>query len=200
VIPVPTRDEARIYKQKGYLVAAERDGYVLDFADFGNSPYNFTPERIEGKKVAYSTTNGTKAVYQASNSKQVLIASFLNLTAVAQMLIEKHDEVVILCAGWRGKFSLEDTLFSGALVEQLLDSGHFYTICDSATASLDLWQMAKSNLMQYIQRVAQRERLRQRGLDDVLEYCHTPDLTSEIPVFANGVIENYRKLTAHKMS
>jgi len=189
VIPVPSQEEARIFKQNGYLVAAERDGRVLDFADFGNSPFNFTRDRIEGKQVAYSTTNGTKAVHMAQKSKNVLIASFLNLSAVANFLIEQHNDVLILCAGWKGKFSLEDTLFSGALVEKILASKKFNTICDSATASLDLWRLAKTDVMAYVEKVAQRNRLRKLGLDDVLEYCHTPDLTTRVPAFRNGVIE-----------
>ena len=59
IIPVAEIDVAREYKNKGYLVAAERDGFVLDFADFGNSPFNFTREKVEGKTIVYSTTNGT---------------------------------------------------------------------------------------------------------------------------------------------
>ena len=194
VIPVPSLEEARQYKENGYMVAAERDGRVMDFADFGNSPFNFTAANIGGKKVAYSTTNGTKAVHMARDSKMVLIASFLNLTAVSELLKEKQDDVLILCAGWKGKFSLEDTIFSGALVEKLLKTGSFYTICDSALAALDLWKIAQPDIMSYIQKVAQRERLRKLGLDDVLEYCHTPDATSQIPVFHHGVIESYHKV------
>ncbi|MFW6103619.1 MAG: 2-phosphosulfolactate phosphatase [Bacteroidota bacterium] len=193
IIPVPTREEARKYKQKGYLVAAERDGRVLDFADFGNSPFNFTSERIGGKNVVYSTTNGTKAIHSARHNNMVVIASFLNLSAVAELLIEQQNDVLILCAGWKGKFSLEDTVFSGALAEKLLSSGKFHTICDSVTASLDLWHLAKVDIMKYIDKVAQRERLRKLGLDDVLEHCYTADSTNQIPVFHYGVIEEYRK-------
>jgi 2-phosphosulfolactate phosphatase len=191
VIPVPTRIEARKYNDKGYIVAAERDGQVLDFADFGNSPFNFTSERIKNKSVAYSTTNGTKAIHLARRNNKVIIASFLNISVVAELLIQDHHDVLILCAGWKGKFSLEDTVFSGALAEKLLDSGSFYSICDSVKASLDLWKLAKTNIMEYIDKVAQRERLRKLGLDDVLEYCHTPDTSNKIPVYQNGVIEAY---------
>ncbi len=60
IIPVADITEAKDYKSKGYLVAAERDGFVLDFADFGNSPFNFTKEKVEGKTIVYSTTNGTR--------------------------------------------------------------------------------------------------------------------------------------------
>ena len=68
IIPVADVGEAREYKSKGYLVAAERDGFVLDFADFGNSPFNFTREKVEGKTIVYSTTNGTGIINQASSA------------------------------------------------------------------------------------------------------------------------------------
>ena len=50
IIPVAEIEEAKMYKSKGYLVAAERDGFILDFADFGNSPFNFTKEKVEGRE------------------------------------------------------------------------------------------------------------------------------------------------------
>ena len=59
IIPVGTLEEAKEYKEKGFMVAAERDGIVRDFADFGNSPFNFTKEKVEGQEIVYSTTNGT---------------------------------------------------------------------------------------------------------------------------------------------
>ncbi len=72
IIPVGTLEEAKAYKEKGYMVAAERDGIVRDFADFGNSPYNFTPERVRGKQIVYSTTNGTNAIQLASRAARYL--------------------------------------------------------------------------------------------------------------------------------
>ena len=68
IIPVAGVDEAKEYKNRGFLVAAERDGYVLDFADFGNSPFNFTREKVQGKTIVYSTTNGTGIIKMASLS------------------------------------------------------------------------------------------------------------------------------------
>jgi 2-phosphosulfolactate phosphatase len=193
MIPVPSLEEARKYKEEGYIVAAERDGNVLDFADFGNSPFNFTRERVSGKEVAYSTTNGTRAIHKAKNSQMVIIGSFINLSAVADLLIEQKKDVIILCAGWKGKFCLEDTLFAGALAEILMNSNQFQTICDSTKASMDLWSMAKPDLLTYVDKVAQRERLRKLGLDDVIEYCHTPDSAEEIPFYRDGKIEAYKK-------
>lgn len=183
LIPVATVDEAREMKQQGYLVASERDGYVLDFADFGNSPFNFTPEIVSGREIVYSTTNGTRCIHLASHSRAVVIGAFLNISSLAEWLIILNAPVLIFCASWKDRFSLEDTVFAGALAERLLDSGKFETICDAVTASVDLWNLAKPDLFGYIQKSAQKSRLASKGLDDCIEFCLTADQTSVIPAF-----------------
>lgn len=185
LIPVSTVDEAREMKQQGYLVASERDGYVLDFADFGNSPFNFIPEIVKGREIAYSTTNGTRCIHMSSHSRAVVIGSFLNISSLAGWLISQDAPVLIFCASWKDRFSLEDTVFAGALAERLMQSGRFETICDATTASIDLWTLAKPDLFGYIQKAAQKERLASKGLDDCIEYCLTADLTSVVPAFQN---------------
>jgi 2-phosphosulfolactate phosphatase len=183
IIPVATVEEARAMKQQGYMVASERDGYVLDFADFGNSPFNFTPEIVAGKEIVYSTTNGTRCIHMASHSKSVVIGSFLNISVLADWLIQQNAPVLIFCASWKDRFSLEDTVFAGALAERLLNSGKFESICDAVTASIDLWNLAKTDLYAYIQKAAQKGRLASKGLDDCIEYCLTEDLCPVIPIF-----------------
>lgn len=186
IIPVSTVEEAKQKKKEGYLVASERDGYVLDFADFGNSPFNFTAEMVKGKEIVYSTTNGTRCIQMASHSKAVVIGSFLNLSALSEWLIRQQSPVLIFCASWKDRFSLEDVVFAGALAQKLLSSGKFFSVCDAVTASIDLWQLAKNNLNEYMMKVAQKERLAAKGLDDCIDFCLTIDYTSVIPVCKNG--------------
>lgn len=189
IIPVPSINEAKKLKDQGYIVAAERDGSKLDFADFGNSPFNFTPERVKGKVIAYSTTNGTEAISKASGGLSVSIASFLNLSAVVNWLNKKgNGDVILLCAGWKGRFCTEDALLAGAIAKQLLQSNQFETSCDATNASIDLWDIAKQDIFLYIERIAQRHRLKRLGLDDVLEYCFTPDSTDKVPYLKDGKI------------
>ncbi len=188
VIPVATIGEAREYKSKGYLVAAERDGYVLDFADFGNSPFNFTREKVAGKTIVYSTTNGTGIINQASNAGYIVIGSFLNLSSLAGWIERQEKNVVLFCAGWKNRFNLEDTLCAGAIAEKLLSTSLYSTICDSTHAAVDLWLMAKEDMTGYIEKVAQRSRLRDKGLDDCIGFCLTPDFTDKIPVIRNGIL------------
>lgn len=190
IIPVATLEEAKMYKEKGFIVAAERDGIKKDFADFGNSPFNFTKENVEGKEIVYSTTNGTQCIFKAKNAYKVVVGSYLNLTVLEKFLCKEEKDIVILCAGWKDKFSLEDTLFCGALSERLLNYEKFYTVCDSVHASIDLWKVAKNNIMDYIEKAAQRHRLKKNNLDDVIEYCHTIDAAPSLPLLENYYLIN----------
>lgn len=186
IIPVSTVDEAKEMKQNGYIVASERDGYILDFADFGNSPFNFNTETVKGKEIVYSTTNGTRCINMSAHSKEVVIGAFLNISVLAEWLISQNSPVLIFCASWKDRFSLEDTIFAGALAEKLLFSNKFESICDAVTASVDLWNMAKHDLNSYIDKSAQKGRLASKGLDDCIPYCLTFDQTPVIPVYKNN--------------
>jgi 2-phosphosulfolactate phosphatase len=188
IIPVAEVTEAKLYKSKGYLVAAERDGYVLDFADFGNSPFNFTREKVEGRTIVYSTTNGTGIIKLASSAYMTVIGSFLNISALSRWLLKQERDVLLFCAGWKNRFNIEDTLCAGAIAEKILESGLYSTICDSTIAAMDLWSMAKKDLPGYIDKVAQRTRLRDKGLDDCIDFCITSDFTEKIPVIKNGIL------------
>lgn len=182
IIPVGTLEEAKAYKDKGFMVAAERDGIVRDFADFGNSPYNFTEERVKGREIVYSTTNGTNAINLASTGSQVLIGAYLNISALARHIKKSGKDLLVLCAGWKNRFNLEDTLFAGALAQMVLEDDAFFTICDATLGSIDLYEAAEKDMMAYIEKVAQRNRLKLNNLDDVIGYCHEQNLTNLIPV------------------
>ncbi len=188
IIPVAGVEEAREFKKRGFLVAAERDGFVLDFADFGNSPFNFTRERVEGRTIVYSTTNGTGIINMASGAGGIAIGSFLNFSALMRWLLPQDRDVVLFCAGWKNRFNLEDSICAGAFAEKLLETGMYSTICDSTTAAVDLWGMAKNDLAGYIDKAAQRTRLRNKNLDDCIGFCLSFDLASCVPVFENGIL------------
>jgi 2-phosphosulfolactate phosphatase len=188
IIPVSEVSEAKAYKSKGYLVAAERDGFVLDFADFGNSPFNFTKEKVSGKTIVYSTTNGTGLINLALSAYMTVVGSFLNIGALTKWLIKQDKDVLLLCAGWKNRFNIEDTVCAGAIADALMKSNCYSTICDSTIAAMDLWSLASPDLTGYIDKAAQRTRLRDKKLDDCIEFCLTSDFTDKIPVMRNGAL------------
>lgn len=188
IIPVADIDTAKEYKSKGFLVAAERDGFILDFADFGNSPFNFTIERVKGKTIVYSTTNGTGIINASSGAYMTIIGSFLNISGLVQWIKKYDKKVLLFCAGWKNRFNLEDTIYAGAVADKLLETGLYTTICDATVAAIDLWRLAKDDLRGYIDKAAQRTRLREKGLDDCIDFCLTHDFTRIIPVMSNGML------------
>ena len=181
IIPVSELDEAKKYKTLGYLVAAERDGKYLDFADFGNSPFDYMNENVQGKTIVYSTTNGSHAIGLASDADETVIAAFNNISAVAKWIIQQEKSVVILCAGWKNTVNLEDTVCAGLLSRKLIVAGIFFTTDDSTNAAIDLYSNAENDLRGYLEKAAHRERLRLLGADDSLDYCLTADSEVVVP-------------------
>ena len=188
VIPISSIDELKTHAGTEYIIAAERDGVKLEFADIGNSPYYFTKDVVEGKTIAYSTTNGTHTINLAAQCHIAVIGAFTNISALCRWLEADERDVFLLCAGWKGRFSLEDSVFAGAVAQKLIDTGKFTTICDSALAAMDLWSLAKPDLMGYIKKAAQNERLRKINSAAAIPYCLELDLTDIVPVYRNGVL------------
>jgi len=186
IIPVKGVDEARKMKENGYLVACERDGKLLDFADIGNSPSDFWLDSLKNKSLAFSTTNGTQAVNMAKeDSQKVLVGAFINLQALVKPLLSANQHVVILCAGWKNLFNLEDTLFAGALANKLIDAG-FITHCDAAKAAMHLWRDACKDLKGYLCNSSHRQRLSHILSQQDFEYSITIDSCEVVPILKDN--------------
>lgn len=190
VIPVAEIEETEKYRGLGYKIAGERDGIVITGADFGNSPFNFTRENVEGEKIVITTTNGTQTIEITKVCDTVVLGAFSNLSVLVDWLDAQMKNVVVLCSGWKNKFNIEDSIFAGALIERLLQRPDYEMICDSAVASVDLWNLAKKDVLGYVEKASHRHRLKKLGLDDVLEYCFTPDTTPVVPMLYGGKLVN----------
>jgi 2-phosphosulfolactate phosphatase len=182
IIPVGTVEALRHYVGTGCLIAAERNGFPLDFADFGNSPDEFTAERVRGREVAYSTTNGTRTIQMASRCHEVYIGAYTNFSAVCRRLVADGRPVILLCSGWKDRFNLEDSVLAGVMAERLLDSG-FTSQCDSVVAAMALWSAARPDLLGFARNYAHLHRLAGLGIDRIVPFCHTFDLTDLVPRF-----------------
>lgn len=182
IIPVAEVEECAAYREKGlaYLLAAERNGEVVSGFDFGNSPFSYTKEIVCGKTVVLTTTNGTHALHLSRGAKKVVIGSFLNLTALSDWLKNQNDNILLVCAGWKNQFNLEDTAFAGAVIEQL-KTGDFI-LDDPAIAANDLYQLAKDDLPGYLAKTSHSERLKKLGIEKDIAFCLNVDITTSIPV------------------
>ncbi len=182
IIPVAEVEECIAYRAKNpeYLLAAERNGEVVEGFDFGNSPFSYTKEKVAGKTVVLTTTNGTQALHLSRRAKRIVIGSFLNLTALSLWLKTQNDNVLLVCAGWKNNFNLEDTIFAGAVIEQL--KGNNFKLDDPAIAANDLYLLAKGDLPAYLAKTSHSERLKKLGIEKDIAFCLNVDITTSIPV------------------
>ena len=188
IIPVSTIEEAREYKDKGYIAGAERNGQIVDGFEFGNSPFSYMGDAVKGKTLVLTTTNGTRAINIAAATHKVIIGALVNLDAVIEYLIEQPDDVLLLASGWQGKFNLEDSICAGAITEALLESGKYMSDEDSTIASMFLFKEAKVNYFGFLKASSHRRRLRNLNLNEDIKYCLTPNQTRVIPVYRDGAL------------
>lgn len=174
------------YESSGHLLAAERNGAVVEGFNCGNSPFSYTEDKVRDKTIVLTTTNGTRSI-QLSKSKQakkILIGSFLNISALCNWLKNQELSVVLVCAGWKENFSLEDTLFAGAAVEMLKDE--FSVNDDSGRAAYDLYQLAKADIRSYLKKSSHSERLEKLKIEEDIKFCLQLDIIDTIPVLEGG--------------
>lgn len=183
IIPVSTIEDALEYKHKaGYVLAAERNGKIVSGFDVGNSPTDYFTQNIEEKKIVLTTTNGTQAISIAKHDHKVIIGSFLNIDALAKYLIDKNKSIIILCAGWKNDFCLEDSLFAGALTERLIENDNFDYENDSTANTLILYDKAKDNMFNFLKDSQHRKRLEHLGIEKDIRYCLELNKSTIIPI------------------
>jgi 2-phosphosulfolactate phosphatase len=186
ITPFSNLEACKAMKSKGFITSGERDGKKVAGFDKGNSPFEYTGEDIRGKKIAFTTTNGTLAIEKAMGAKKIVIGSFLNLSSVAKYLLFGQSSILIICAGWKGKVNLEDTLFAGAIMEKLRN--HVEADCDAPLAAQHLYNVAKKDMVKFLDNSSHVKRLHRLNIRKDIEYCLTPDLYQVIPTLRQGVL------------
>jgi 2-phosphosulfolactate phosphatase len=181
IIPVASVEECKNLQQRGYIAAAERNAEKVEGFDLDNSPFSYMDERLVGGKIAMTTTNGTLSISKAkAEAVKVVIGAFLNLKAVINHLKNQPYDVLVLCAGWKGKPNLEDTLFAGALVDALQEE--YFVSEDSAIMAMRTYQQAADDLGKYLANSSHIRRLQNLGISKDIAYCLQKDLYDILPV------------------
>jgi len=187
ITPFAKLEDCKAMKAKGYFTAGERDGKKVDGFDLGNSPFEYMDEKLKGQKIAFTTTNGTQAIAKAIEAREIVIGSFLNLSAITTYLLEGDNNVLLVCAGWKGKVNLEDTLFAGAVVDALQD--HIEPDCDAPLAAQHLYSIAKNDMVGFLANASHVKRLAKLNIHKDIKFCMTPDLYTVVPRLNVGVLE-----------
>ena len=174
ITPVADLETCRNYTTQGYLIAGERNGLPAEGFKLGNSPLSYLNQVHKNQKIAVTTTNGTLAIDKSRNgSAEVLIGAFLNLQATADYLSLKNNDLIIHCAGWKGRFNLEDSLYAGALVSVLSQSHTFD--CDGALAMKVLYESVQHDLGAFLHQASHAKRLQNHNIEEDIDFCLTLD-------------------------
>lgn len=188
IVPCLEVEEAQqVAAERGdtVLKGGERGGLPIDGFEFGNSPSEYTTERVSGKTIAFTTTNGTKAMQRCREADLVVIGSFVNLAAVCQILADKQD-VVLLCAGTCGEITAEDALFAGAVVDSLstAEQGEL-ELNDQARLARDAWRTGRHvsnfDLVESLRQTRGGRNLASIGLAGDIEFAANVDAFDIVP-------------------
>lgn len=188
VFPVTTADEAvRIAQNIGRdqaLLCGERRSVRIEGFDLGNSPLEFTAERVSGRPLVMTTTNGTAAMATVAAAKSVLIASLLNVSAVAAELAAEGGPVAIVCAGRERRFALEDAVCAGALIRGVHERvGGTRRWNDAAAASVQLARRHLARIDATLRRTSAGRQLIEQGFGADLAFCGQVDRYDLVPRF-----------------
>lgn len=186
VIPVKRGEEAIEEAERrdtgSCLLVGENEGNTIEgFLD----PVSFLlNEEVEGKTVILSTTNGTVAIRKAACAKKVFICSLLNGRAVADRLLEEHQDetIIIVCSGSSGSFCLEDFYGAGYLIDCLISGGpQKWTLTDSALAALFFYQGSSLDSNEVLQRSSVGKMIQERGFSREIEFVSQQGIISLVP-------------------
>ena len=191
VVPLDNLDSLEEYHRQGYLRAAERGGKKVEGAECGNSPTEYLTMDLHGQRLAYSTTNGTVCILRGSDAGHTLVGSFVNISRLTQRLLDSPQDLVILCSGWKNEFSLEDTLFAGALCERLIASGRYESRHDPVQMALTLWQSCHGDAYHYcLDHASHVQRLLGFGPEAAadIEFAFRLDTCPVLPELKDGIL------------
>lgn len=187
MVPVAGVEDAFALQKEGFLAAGERDGVKIEGFDIGNSPFSFMDKSIRTRDIVISTTNGTQAIKAAvdRNAKEIIVGSFANLSMLSNYLIKRNENVVLLCAGYKGMPNLEDTIFAGAMVRKLRPQ--FRRLQDAALIAETLYRNANRRKRYFIRNSSHFNRLYHiLQIQQDVKYALRPDLHPVLPVLVGN--------------
>jgi 2-phosphosulfolactate phosphatase len=192
VIPVLTpeeaRERARRFPPGEVLLGGERGGEPIPGFDLGNSPLEYTRDRVAGKVVILTTTNGTGALAAASRASAVAVAALVNAGAAAAWARARDTDLLLLCAGEAGGVSLEDTVCAGVIVERLARSGALLELSDAARVARSVARDYADHPDRLCGDSRWARRLARAGREADLAACLALDRYALVPVLRDGAL------------
>ena len=193
VIPVTTVESA--VKLAGQLagdvvlLGGERGGRMIQGFSLGNSPAEYSTERVKGKSIVFSSTNGSQVLVNGRYAREMVVCGFVNMRLVVDFLRERPRDFILACAGTNGAFSLEDAVCAGMVVHELVkDTSLEATLSDGALAAESLYRSYGKNVLKLLHSTQHGRYLQDIGFEDDLKLCASVDSIPVLPQLEGNVI------------
>ncbi|HPT78526.1 MAG TPA: 2-phosphosulfolactate phosphatase [Candidatus Atribacteria bacterium] len=192
VIPVKEIEEAinmsKNYDKDAYLLCGERNSQPIEGFHLSNSPLEYKRETVEGKTILFTTTNGTRAMKMTSDAKSVIVCGMINVDAVAEYILASGCDTVFVCAGTEGRFSLDDCITAGAVINRIKMRTDV-DMDDLARVAADIYDNASGRIHEALKDTVHYKKLAALGLTADLEYCLTENAAPVIGLYQDGVVK-----------
>lgn len=193
IVPTLSVEEAFVkagtFAATNVVLGGERDGVLIPGFDLDNNPLAYTADRVSGKSIVFTTTNGTMACLRAAQASRILIGAFVNLSAVVSELEHETRPIHLLCAGTRGKITTEDVLAAGAVAVRL---GNAWGIApetfadDQVQIAAALYQQNSGSMDSIVEKVGSGyggRNCRRLGFENQIRRAGTIDLFDFVPEY-----------------
>lgn len=176
---------------KSFLLSGEKDGIKIDGYDLTNSPLEHTQELVKNKTVILNTTNGTKAIKRSGHADKIIVGCFLNLATIVEYLKQIDRDVVLVCAGWRGRLSIEDLLCAGNIIYELCSGTLPKSARDGAKVVFGLYEKFADDIENSIKSSNYAVRLKDIVSEEDISYCCQRSILQVLPVLNEGIISDF---------
>ncbi|HYH02092.1 MAG TPA: 2-phosphosulfolactate phosphatase [Bacillota bacterium] len=192
VIPVNEPAEAIALRRsigvEECIAGGEQKGFKIEGFNLGNSPAEYIPAEIGGKKVILCTTNGTKAIKRAQGAAEVLIGAFVNIQTVIDYLKSANQDVLMVCAGREQNVSMEDLTCAGMIIQGLVAANREMELTDAARVALLIAQQAQPKLTEFLKNTEHGRYLIRIGMENDVEDCTVLNKFPILPRFTDGKV------------
>lgn len=177
------------------LLGGERGGVRVEGFDLGNSPREYTRDRVQNRSLIFSTSNGTRTLLALDGASAILLSAFVNMSAVCDALVQvcqprfqQETRILIACSGVVNTFSLEDAVCAGMMVSVLDSRFPEMSKSPSASAAEILYHHYAADLVDMLMTSDGGRRLIPLGLEADLAVCADVDRYHIVPMFKDGTI------------
>lgn len=176
------------------LLAGERNAKMIDGFHLGNSPLEYVADKVKGKTIVFSSTNGAVALSKGRLAKELVACAFVNISTVLDYLRSTPRDFTIICAGTNGAFSLEDAVCAGMLVHGLTeDDGLETTLSDGALAAMSLYRTFGRNILRTLKMGEHGKHLEEIGFGEDIKFCAAVDSVPVLPILEENILRLRRE-------